>query len=173
MVNRTELEAMNAGGVPFYAINLAVGISLAIPGFQTDMAKGLLHALPQVHLTYGLLLHVMQPARVFPCSSIPVLACLMCRLCDLQGVLSDLPHYCCMLLLVLGSGARCRLSKSFLQGASSIVGVKSVQEAVKAHAEGADVLLLRRELLEEAEGSGQHGVEQLLEKLRDMTSGDD
>ncbi len=53
------------------------------------------------------------------------------------------------------------------------MGVKSVQEAVKAHAEGADVLLLRRELLEEAEGSGQHGVEQLLEKLRDMTSGDD
>lgn len=39
---------MNAGGVPFYAINLAVGISLAIPGFQTDIAKGLLHALPQV-----------------------------------------------------------------------------------------------------------------------------
>ena len=50
MVNRTEVEAMNAGGVPFYAINLAVGISLALPGFQTDMAKGLLHALPQVPL---------------------------------------------------------------------------------------------------------------------------
>ena len=38
---------MIGGGVPFFAINLAVGISLAIPGFQTDMAKGLLHALPQ------------------------------------------------------------------------------------------------------------------------------
>ncbi len=50
VVNKPEVEAMNAGGVPFYAINLAVGISLAIPGFQTDIAKGLLHALPQVQL---------------------------------------------------------------------------------------------------------------------------
>ena len=48
VVNKTEVEAMDAGGIPFYAINLAVGISLAIPGFQTDIAKGLLHALPQV-----------------------------------------------------------------------------------------------------------------------------
>ena len=48
VVNKNEVEAMDAGGVPFYAINLAVGISLAIPGFQTDMAKRLLHALPQV-----------------------------------------------------------------------------------------------------------------------------
>ena len=47
VVNRTEVEAMIGGGVPFFAINLAVGISLAIPGFQSDIAKGLLHALPQ------------------------------------------------------------------------------------------------------------------------------
>lgn len=60
-----------------------------------------------------------------------------------------------------------------LQGASSIVGVKSIQEAVRAHAEGADVLLLRREMLEEAESQGQQGVERLLEQLRDATSGDD
>ena len=60
-----------------------------------------------------------------------------------------------------------------LQGASSIVGVKSIQEAVRAHAEGADVLLLRREMLEEAESQGEQGVEQLLEQLRDATSGDD
>ena len=53
------------------------------------------------------------------------------------------------------------------------MGVKSVQEAVKAHAEGADVLLLRRELLEEAESRGRHGVQQLLDQLRDATSGDD
>ncbi|CAL5220305.1 g2293 [Coccomyxa viridis] len=105
VVNKNEVEAMDAGGVPFYAINLAVGISLAIPGFQTDMAKRLLYALPQ--------------------------------------------------------------------GASSIVGVKSIQEAVRAHAEGADVLLLRREMLEEAESQGQQGVERLLEQLRDATSGDD
>ena len=60
-----------------------------------------------------------------------------------------------------------------LQGASSIVGIKSVREAVKAHAEGADVLLLRRELLDEAESQGVQGVERLVEELRDATSGDD
>ena len=53
------------------------------------------------------------------------------------------------------------------------MGVKSVQEAVRAHAEGADVLLLRRELIEEAESRGQQGVQQLLEQLRDATSNDD
>ncbi len=53
VVNKNEVEAMDAGGVPFYAINLAVGISLAIPGFQTDMAKRLLHALPQVEIVLG------------------------------------------------------------------------------------------------------------------------
>ncbi len=54
-----------------------------------------------------------------------------------------------------------------------MVGVKSMQEALKAHAEGADVLLLRREMLEEAEGPGKQGVAHLLEQLRDATSGDD
>ena len=48
-----------------------------------------------------------------------------------------------------------------------------MQEAVRAHAEGAVVLLLRWEMLEEAEGQGQQGVERLLEHLRDATSGDD
>ena len=58
-----------------------------------------------------------------------------------------------------------------VQGVSSIVGVKSLEEGIKAHAEGADVLLLRREMLEEAERS--QGVQVLLERLRDATSGDD
>jgi hypothetical protein len=58
-----------------------------------------------------------------------------------------------------------------MQGASSLVGVKSLEEAVKAHAEGADVLLLRREMLEEAE-RGQ-GVKSLIERMKDATSGDD
>ena len=45
-----------------------------------------------------------------------------------------------------------------MQGVSSIVGVKSLEEGIKAHAEGADVLLLRREMLEEAErGHGHSG----------------
>ena len=58
-----------------------------------------------------------------------------------------------------------------VQGVSSIVGVKSLEEGIKAHAEGADVLLLRREMLEEAE-RGQ-GVQALLAQLRDATLGDD
>ena len=61
--------------------------------------------------------------------------------------------------------------RQYVQGVSSIVGVKSLEEGIKAHAEGADVLLLRREMLEEAE-RGQ-GVEALLEQIRDATSGDD
>lgn len=46
-----------------------------------------------------------------------------------------------------------------------------MEEAVKAHAEGADVLLLRLEMLEEAE-RGQ-GVKSLIERMKDATSGDD
>ena len=65
----------------------------------------------------------------------------------------------------------CDTAVCCMQGASSLVGVKSLEEAVKAHAEGADVLLLRREMLEEAE-KGQ-GVESLIERMKDATSGDD
>ncbi len=50
VVNRLEVEAMGNVGVPFFGINLAVGLSLALPGFTTDMTKGLLGALPQVRL---------------------------------------------------------------------------------------------------------------------------
>ncbi len=32
--------------MPFFGINLSVGLSLALPGFQTDMAKGLLNNMP-------------------------------------------------------------------------------------------------------------------------------
>ncbi len=46
-----------------------------------------------------------------------------------------------------------------------------MEESVKAHAEGADVLLLRREMLEEAK-RGQ-GVESLIELVKHATSGDD
>lgn len=78
-----------------------------------------------------------------------------------------------VLLHPVAGEAQCCLSASSLQGASSIVGIKSVREAIKAHAEGADVLLLRRELLDEVESQGAQGVERLLEELRDATSGDD
>ena len=33
-------------GVPFYGINLSVGLSVAIPGFASDMAHGLLGEMP-------------------------------------------------------------------------------------------------------------------------------
>ena len=43
-----EVEAMGAVGVPFFAMGIAVGVSLALPGFKSDMTKGMLGALPQV-----------------------------------------------------------------------------------------------------------------------------
>jgi hypothetical protein len=53
------------------------------------------------------------------------------------------------------------------QGASSIVGITSVQEGVRAHAAGADALLLKREMLAAATD-----VAALLEQLKYATSGD-
>ena len=50
VVNKMEVEAMASVGVPFFGINLAVGLSLALPGFKSDITKGLLGALPQVRL---------------------------------------------------------------------------------------------------------------------------
>ncbi|EIE22654.1 hypothetical protein COCSUDRAFT_47639 [Coccomyxa subellipsoidea C-169] len=96
VVNKMEVEAMASVGVPFFGINLAVGLSLALPGFKSDITKGLLGALPQ--------------------------------------------------------------------GASSLVGVTSIEEAVKAHAAGADSLLIKREMLADAEKEGK--VEELLERLK-------
>ncbi|KAA6420405.1 MAG: Indole-3-glycerol phosphate synthase, partial [Trebouxia sp. A1-2] len=46
VVNKTELTRLGDAGVPFFGINLSVGLSLALPGFQTDMAKGLLNNMP-------------------------------------------------------------------------------------------------------------------------------
>ena len=37
---------MEASGVPFYAMNLSVGLSVAISGFGADVAAGLLGELP-------------------------------------------------------------------------------------------------------------------------------
>lgn len=46
VVNKTEVTRLGDIGVPFFGINLSVGLSLALPGFQTDMAKGLLNNMP-------------------------------------------------------------------------------------------------------------------------------
>ena len=40
------MTRLGDAGVPFFGINLSVGLSLALPGFQTEMAKGLLNSMP-------------------------------------------------------------------------------------------------------------------------------
>ena len=47
VVNLQEARAMEAATVNFFAVNCAVGISLArVPGFSAKVAKGILGALP-------------------------------------------------------------------------------------------------------------------------------
>lgn len=46
IVNLVELKAMEASGVPFYALNISVGLSVSIAGFGSDVAAGLLGELP-------------------------------------------------------------------------------------------------------------------------------
>ena len=48
VVNRVEVDALANVGVPFFGVNLAVGLSVALPGFREDITRGLLGALPQV-----------------------------------------------------------------------------------------------------------------------------
>jgi indole-3-glycerol phosphate synthase len=46
VVNLQEVELMARSGVVFYGINLGVGLSIAVPGFASQMAHGLLGQLP-------------------------------------------------------------------------------------------------------------------------------
>ena len=46
IVNLLEMKAMEASGVPFYALNISVGLSVSISGFGSDVAAGLLGELP-------------------------------------------------------------------------------------------------------------------------------
>jgi hypothetical protein len=47
VVNLNEMRAMEAATVNFFAVNVAVGISLArVPGFSAEVARGILGALP-------------------------------------------------------------------------------------------------------------------------------
>ena len=41
-----EKEAIEKLGVPFFGMNLGVGLSLPIPGFRSSVAAGLLGSLP-------------------------------------------------------------------------------------------------------------------------------
>ena len=54
-----------------------------------------------------------------------------------------------------------------MQGASSLVGITSAGEGVKAHAAGADALLLKRDML-----AATQDVQALLDQLKYATSGD-
>jgi hypothetical protein len=85
----------------FYAINISVGISIAIPGFGTDLA---------------------------------------------HGILGQLPF-----------------------GAVSIVGVRSLEEAGKAKASGADSILIKHEMLQEH----QEQLPSMAMQLQYLVSGDD
>ncbi|PSC68944.1 Isovaleryl-dehydrogenase [Micractinium conductrix] len=46
VVNLQELQAMEKYGVPFYGMNLSVGLSIQLQGFGVGVAKGLLGELP-------------------------------------------------------------------------------------------------------------------------------
>ena len=88
--------------MPFYGINLNVGVSLAIPGFRSDLADGLLGRMPF--------------------------------------------------------------------GVATIVGIQSIEEGRLARQGGADCLLVKQTMLEQA---GAKGVRQLMQQLEYAVSGDD
>lgn len=46
VVNITELQSMEKMGVPFYAMNISVGLSVGIVGFSNDVVRGVLGELP-------------------------------------------------------------------------------------------------------------------------------
>ena len=46
VVNAREVAELEHAGVPLYAVNLAVGVSLMMPGVAADIAKGILGNLP-------------------------------------------------------------------------------------------------------------------------------
>lgn len=96
-----ELRAMEQFGVPFFGVNLSVGLSVRLQGFGEDVARGLLGELPF--------------------------------------------------------------------GAVAIVGARSVDEARRARAAGANALLVRRELVAEHAGRER----ELVAALRQATDGDD
>ena len=61
VVNAREVEELEHAGVPLYAVNLAVGLSLSMPNLAADIAKGALflavecsQCLHPVHMHTGL-----------------------------------------------------------------------------------------------------------------------
>ncbi len=46
VVNMEEKDVVEKLGVPFFGMNLGVGLSLPIPGFRSSVAAGLLDSLP-------------------------------------------------------------------------------------------------------------------------------
>eukprot|EP00884_Botryococcus_braunii_P020534 jgi/Botrbrau1/7164/Bobra.0143s0034.1 len=46
VVNKAELSAMEAAGVPLYALNVAVSLAIPIPGFRSDISSALARDMP-------------------------------------------------------------------------------------------------------------------------------
>ncbi|GMH40085.1 hypothetical protein BSKO_07989 [Bryopsis sp. KO-2023] len=46
VVNKQEVDAMDQMGVPFFAVNVSVGLTLSIPGISSDIARGVISGLP-------------------------------------------------------------------------------------------------------------------------------
>lgn len=46
VVNKAELTAMEAAGIPFYALNVAVSLAIPIPGFKADISAALIQDMP-------------------------------------------------------------------------------------------------------------------------------
>eukprot|EP00775_Hariotina_reticulata_P009698 gene9698-9857_t len=104
VVNALEMDGLARTGVVFYGINLSVGLSVAVPGFASDMAHGLLGEMPF--------------------------------------------------------------------GTISLVGVRNLEQARKARMSGADALLIKKEMIEEAQANGKD-LRTLLDQVLYVTSGDD
>lgn len=51
VVNKAELTAMEAAGIPLYAINVAVSLAIPIPGFKSDISAALIQDMPFGALT--------------------------------------------------------------------------------------------------------------------------
>ena len=104
VINLKEVEGLAKSGVVFYSVNISVGISVSLPGFSSDLAK---------------------------------------------GIVGNLPF-----------------------GSLSLVGVRSLEEATRAKMNGADSLLIKAEMLQEA-ASTPGGLSAMCQHLSYIASGDD
>ena len=152
VVNLREVEGLARSGVVFYGINISVGISVAIPGFGSDLAHGILGNLP-----FG----AVSARSLYPRGSSSLFGCI-----DLLGdLVSALLH---------ADKVTGRMPSSSSPPPRpcwqvSMVGFKTLEEARKAKLSGADSLLIKAEMLERY----KEDLQQFSEQLRYLVSGDD